>query len=85
MIYIYIYIYLVLKKYSSIRLQVSCCCNHQVFIIYDLKITKKNNKKKYMYIYQKKYTTFHQYKNTLSCVCQKRFKLYFIFLCNNLF
>ena len=49
--YIYIYIqqsalylerlYLVLRKYSSIRLQVSCCCNHQVYIIYDPKITKK--------------------------------------------
>ena len=37
------------------RLQVSCCCNHQVYIIiiydiiYDLKITKK-------------YTIFYQYK-----------------------
>ena len=23
-------------KYSSIQLQVSCCCNHQVYIIYDI-------------------------------------------------
>ena len=53
-IYIYIYIYsyvylqqsirylvrlyLVLRKHSSIRLQVSCCCHHQIYIIYDLKI-----------------------------------------------
>ena len=40
-LYTYIYIYLVLKKYSRIRLQVSCCFNHQVYIIYDLKITKQ--------------------------------------------
>ena len=87
-IYIYIYIYsylylqqsarylerlyLVLKKYSSIRLHVSCCCNHQVYIIYDLKIAIK-------------YTIFYQYKNILSCVYQKQFKFHFIFLSNNLF
>ena len=65
-------LYLVFKKYSSIRLQVSCCCNHQAYIIYDLKITKK-------------YTIFYQYKNILSCVCQKQFKFHFIFLSNNLF
>ena len=53
-IYIYSYLYLqhsarylehlyfLLKKYSSIRLQVPCCCNHQVYVIYDLKITKNN-------------------------------------------
>ena len=52
-IYIYSYLYLqpsarylerlhlVLKKYPSIRFQVPCYCNHQVYIIYDLKITKK--------------------------------------------
>ena len=53
-VYIYSYLYLqrsarylerlyfLLKKYSSIRLQVPCCCNHQVYVIYDLKITKNN-------------------------------------------
>ena len=66
------HLYLVLTKYSRIRLQVSCCCNHQVYIIYDLKITKI-------------YTIFYQYKNILSCVCQKQFKFHFIFLSNNLF
>ena len=65
-------LYLVLKKYSSIRLHVSCCCNHQVYIIHDLKIAIK-------------YTIFYQYKNILSCVCQKQFKFHFIFLSNNLF
>ena len=38
--YVYIYIYFVLKKYSSMRLPVSCCSNHQVYIICDLKIEK---------------------------------------------
>ena len=33
-------LYLVLKKCSSVRLQVSCCCNYQAYIIYDLRITK---------------------------------------------
>ena len=64
--------YLVLKKHSSIRLQVSCCRSHQVYTIYDLKK-------------QKTYTIFYQFKNILSCVCQKQFKFHFIFLSNNLF
>ena len=65
-------LYLVLKKYSSRRLQVSCCCNHRVYIIYDLKITKK-------------YSIFYQCKKVLSFVCQKQFKFHFTFSSNNLF
>ena len=62
-----------LTKYYSILLllQVSCCCNHQVYIIYDLKITTK--------IYM--YTTFYQYKNILSCVCHRIFYFKFLHFC----
>ena len=72
-IYIYSYLYLqrsarylerlyfLLKKYSSIRLQVPCCCNHQVYVIYDLKITKNNglyfiNTKIFFHVYVIKYS-----------------------------
>ena len=47
---------MVLMKYSSIRLQVSYCCNHQVYIIYDLKI-----KTKCTIFYQYKRISFHVY------------------------
>ena len=60
-IIVYIYIYMAFKKYSSIQLWVSCCSNHQVYIIYPLKTTKE-------------YKYFINTKNILSCVCRKQFK-----------
>ena len=92
-IYIYIYIYsylylqqsarylerlyLVLKKYSSIRLQVSCSCSHEVCIISD--IWSKNKRKNMLYFINTK-ISFHVYLR-----CQKQFEFHFIFLIKNLF
>ena len=46
-VYIYIQIYIEWEKYSNIW--ISCCWNYQLYIVYDLKITKK-----YTIFYQSK-------------------------------